>query len=48
VRIFDQAGSALAAALADCREGEIVLVAGSLFLVAAAREYLMGQEGARW
>ncbi|ALC17545.1 folylpolyglutamate synthase/dihydrofolate synthase [Desulfuromonas soudanensis] len=48
VRIFDQAGRALAAALADCRQGEIVLVAGSLFLVAAAREYLMGQEGARW
>lgn len=48
VRIFAEAASALAAALADCREGEIVLVAGSLFLVAAAREYLMGQEGARW
>jgi dihydrofolate synthase/folylpolyglutamate synthase len=46
--IFDNAESALAAALADCREDEIVLVAGSLFLVAAAREYLMGQEGARW
>jgi len=36
--------AALAAALADRGEGEIVLVAGSLFLVAAAREYLMHQE----
>ena len=36
--------AALAAALADRRGDEIVLVAGSLFLVAAAREYLMNQE----
>jgi dihydrofolate synthase/folylpolyglutamate synthase len=43
---FDGPASALAAALADRRQGEIVLVAGSLFLVAAAREYLMDQEGA--
>lgn len=43
---FDHPASALAEALADRHEGEIVLVAGSLFLVAAAREYLMDQEGA--
>ena len=39
--------AALAAALADRRGGEIVLVAGSLFLVAAAREYLLNQESDR-
>lgn len=39
--------AAVAAALADRRGNEIVLVAGSLFLVAAAREYLMNQEPAR-
>jgi dihydrofolate synthase/folylpolyglutamate synthase len=38
---------AVAAALADRRGGEIVLVAGSLFLVAAAREYLLNQESDR-
>jgi folylpolyglutamate synthase/dihydropteroate synthase len=32
----------LSAALKEQRPGEIVLVAGSLFLVAAAREYLAG------
>ncbi len=57
VRLADQAGVparayaspavALAAALADLRPGEIVLVAGSLFLVAAAREFLLNQETAR-
>jgi len=39
--------TALMAALADCRSEEIVLVAGSLFLVAAAREYLLTQESYR-
>ncbi|MEZ4484898.1 MAG: hypothetical protein R2864_09990 [Syntrophotaleaceae bacterium] len=43
---FDGPATALAAALADRQSGEIVLVAGSLFLVAAARDYLMIQEGA--
>ncbi len=43
---FDDSASALAAALADRQQGEIILVAGSLFLVAAARDYLMDQEGA--
>lgn len=43
---FDDAASALAKALADRQQGEIVMVAGSLFLVAAAREYLMSLEGA--
>lgn len=38
---------AMTAALADCCEGEIVLVAGSLFLVAAVRDYLMDREMAR-
>ena len=42
---FEDSASALAAALADLQEDEIVLVAGSLFLVAAAREYLIDQEG---
>jgi len=36
--------AALSAALSDRGAGEIVLVAGSLFLVAAAREYMMHQE----
>jgi dihydrofolate synthase/folylpolyglutamate synthase len=36
--------TALAAALRDRRKDEIVLVAGSLFLVAAAREFLQAQE----
>jgi dihydrofolate synthase/folylpolyglutamate synthase len=40
-RAFVSPGKALDAALADRRPGEIVLVAGSLFLVAAAREALM-------
>ena len=35
---FDDPAAALAAALADRQPGEIVLVAGSLFLVAAARD----------
>jgi dihydrofolate synthase/folylpolyglutamate synthase len=39
--------AALTAALADRRGNEIVLVAGSLFLVAAAREYLLNQESDR-
>ncbi len=41
---FASPAAALAAALADRQPDEIVLVAGSLFLVAAAREYLMTQE----
>ena len=39
--VLPEPAAALAAALADCRPGEVVLVAGSLFLVAAARDYLM-------
>lgn len=42
--IYATPTAALAAALADRRGDEIVLVAGSLFLVAAAREYLLNQE----
>ena len=42
--VHHRAGDALDAALADRREGEIVLVAGSLFLVAAVREYLRQKE----
>ncbi len=38
---YADVGEALAAALGDRQPGEIVLVAGSLFLVAAAREYLI-------
>lgn len=38
--VFPDPASALEAALADCRAGGVVLVAGSLFLVAAARAYL--------
>jgi dihydrofolate synthase / folylpolyglutamate synthase len=46
-RAFASPAAALAAALADRRAGEIVLVAGSLFLVATAREFLLNQETAR-
>lgn len=42
---YADAGEALDAALAARRPGEIVLVAGSLFLVAAAREHLLRAEG---
>ncbi len=42
---YDTPAAALMAALADRRQGEILLVAGSLFLVAAARELLQGLEG---
>ena len=41
-RVFSCCAEALSAALKEQRPGEIVLVAGSLFLVAAAREYLAG------
>jgi len=41
-RVFVCCAEALEAALDEQRPGEIVLVAGSLFLVAAAREYLAG------
>jgi dihydrofolate synthase/folylpolyglutamate synthase len=44
VSVHATPAAAVAAALADRRGGEIVLVAGSLFLVAAAREYLLNQE----
>jgi dihydrofolate synthase / folylpolyglutamate synthase len=46
-RIFATPAEALTAALKDRQEGEIVLVAGSLFLVAAAREFLMSQGSAK-
>lgn len=42
--IFSDPAKALSAALLDCRQGEIVLVAGSLFLVAAAREFLLREK----
>jgi dihydrofolate synthase/folylpolyglutamate synthase len=42
--VFQRPEEALSRALADRTEGEIVLVAGSLFLVAAGREFLMNQE----
>ncbi|MEZ4598458.1 MAG: folylpolyglutamate synthase/dihydrofolate synthase family protein [Syntrophotaleaceae bacterium] len=41
---FESTGEALQAALAEQRPGEIILVAGSLFLVAAARDFLLSQE----
>ncbi len=44
VGCYPDAAAALAAARAARQEGEIVLVAGSLFLVAAAREALQGEE----
>jgi dihydrofolate synthase/folylpolyglutamate synthase len=44
---FESTADALKAALAERQSGEIVLVAGSLFLVAAAREFLMNLEEAR-
>lgn len=43
---FASVDDALAAALREKRPGEIVLVAGSLFLVAAARTWLLGRKGA--
>ena len=42
--LYPSPATALQAALAARRSGEIVLVAGSLFLVAAAREILLTQE----
>jgi dihydrofolate synthase/folylpolyglutamate synthase len=47
VSVHATPAAAVAAALADRRGDEIVLVAGSLFLVAAAREYLLNQESDR-
>jgi len=41
---YETPEAALAAALRDRRNDEIVLVAGSLFLAAAAREFLQNQE----
>jgi dihydrofolate synthase/folylpolyglutamate synthase len=41
---YETPEAALAAALRDRRRDEIVLVAGSLFLAAAAREFLQNQE----
>ena len=46
-RAFATPQEAFAAALADCRQGEIVLVAGSLYLVAAARQFLMDLQRSR-
>lgn len=39
-RDYGCVADAMAAAMANCDEGEVVVVAGSLFLVAAAREWL--------
>lgn len=47
VRTYATTAQALEAALAERRGDEIVLVAGSLFLVAAAREFLQSKETAR-
>jgi dihydrofolate synthase/folylpolyglutamate synthase len=44
---YASVAAALEAARAERRQGEIVLVAGSLFLVAAAREYLQQKEAVR-
>ncbi len=41
---FSEPGAALESALRDRQTGEVVLVAGSLFLVASAREYLLLRE----
>nr|NIS39968.1 bifunctional folylpolyglutamate synthase/dihydrofolate synthase [Desulfuromonadales bacterium] len=43
---FSSVDDALAAALRDRSAGETVLVAGSLFLVASARQYLLARKGA--
>ncbi len=43
-RAFAEPEAALETALADCAENEMVLVAGSLFLVAAARQWLSRRE----
>ncbi len=43
-RTFPRVADAMEAALRERRDGEVVVVAGSLFLVAAAREYLMEHE----
>jgi dihydrofolate synthase/folylpolyglutamate synthase len=45
--VYPSPAEAMATALADRREGEVVLVAGSLFLVAAVRDYLMDRERTR-
>lgn len=42
---FDSVREALSAALCDRKAKEVVLVAGSLFVVAAGREYLMDRGG---
>ena len=42
---YETPALAMEAALRERKPGEIVLVAGSLFLVAAVREYLINQEG---
>ncbi|MCD6525818.1 MAG: bifunctional folylpolyglutamate synthase/dihydrofolate synthase [Desulfuromonas sp.] len=41
---YDAVATALAAALDECEEDEVVVVAGSLFLVAACREWLLTNE----
>jgi dihydrofolate synthase/folylpolyglutamate synthase len=45
--VYQTPARAMAAALDDRKEGEVVLVAGSLFLVAAVRDYLMDRERTR-
>ncbi len=42
-RVYPTPDAALETALAERRPGELILVAGSLFLVAAARDYLMNR-----
>ncbi len=44
--VYASPAEAMATALADRSEGEVVLVAGSLFLVAAVRDFLMDRERA--
>jgi dihydrofolate synthase/folylpolyglutamate synthase len=45
--VYATPAEAMDAALAERSEGEVVLVAGSLFLVAAVRDYLMDRERVR-
>jgi dihydrofolate synthase/folylpolyglutamate synthase len=45
--VHESSAEAVAAALADCEKGEVVLVAGSLFLVGEVRDFLMNMERTR-
>jgi dihydrofolate synthase/folylpolyglutamate synthase len=45
--VHESSAEAVAAALADCEKGEVVLVAGSLFLVGEVRDFLMNMERPR-